>query len=235
MKYSGSLVNEEREKIFQLFLDNVKLKFNEIEKRIKIRSNMVSYHLERMQKEGIIEKSGDFYSLAKSAEKYIPVFSNMIGQELSPLPIILVAVVRKGKILMIKRNRRPYKDYLSMMGGKMLLEESFEEASLRQVKQKSGIEGKFLSINAVMQERVEGDGMIKHNFIFVFAKVSTEEEKFRESEYGKLRWIDIKKIGKEKVIPSDLWLIRNKLDSKLDINTIYMHEKDGEIISSDIE
>lgn len=234
MKYSGSLVKEEREKIFKLFLDNVKMKFSEIEKRIKIRSNMVSYHLERMQKEGIIEKKGDYYFLAKNAEKYIPMFSNMVGHELSPLPIVLVAAVRKGKILLIKRNRRPYKGYLSLIGGKMLLEESFKQASLRQVKQKSGLDGKFISINSVMQERVEGDGMIKHNFILVFVKVAVEGEKFKASEHGNLEWFDIKKLGKEKIITSDLWMIKNKLNSNLYINKIYIREKDGEIISSDI-
>ncbi len=239
MKYSGSLVKEEREKIFQLFLDSIKLKFSEIEKKIKIRSNMVSYHLERMQKEGIVEKKGDYYYLTKDSEKYLPFFSNLVGQELSPLPIILVAAMRKEKnqekILMIKRNRRPYKDYLSLIGGKMLLEEDFEQASLRQVKQKTNLDTKFSSMNAVLQERVEGDDMVKHNFILFFTKVTTTHDKFRNSEYGKLKWYTLKELEKQKVIPSDRWLIENKLKSKISVRTSIMNEKDGELTSFDIQ
>ena len=97
MKYSGSLVKEERARIFKLFLNNQKLKFSEIEKETGIRSNMVSYHIEKMQEENLLEKRGEYYYLTKNAEKYIPIFSNIVGEELSPLPVILVALVNKNK------------------------------------------------------------------------------------------------------------------------------------------
>src|SRR3989344_7547332 len=102
MKYAGSLVSKEREEIFKLFLDKFKLKFNEIEKAIKIRSNRLAYHINKMQKEGLIEKQNQYYLLTKDAEKYIPIFSNIIGKELGPTPIILVALINKDKILLIK-------------------------------------------------------------------------------------------------------------------------------------
>lgn len=231
MKYIGVLVKKEREEIFALFLNNTKLKFNEIEKQIKIRSNMVSYHLEKMQKEGILEKKEEYYYLTKKSERYIPIFSNIIGQEMSPLPVVLVAIVNKGKILMIKRSRRPYKDYWSLIGGKMTLEENFEQASLRQVKQKTKLEGKYVSINSVMHERVEGDDMIKHSFILFFTKVSTTQTELKKSEFGELKWVNISKVDKENIIPSDLWLIKNKLNSKISVKDAYMHEKDGELTS----
>ena len=56
MKYSSGLAKKEREEIFKLFTENRRLKFSEIEKNIKIRSNMVSYHLEQMQKEGLLQR-----------------------------------------------------------------------------------------------------------------------------------------------------------------------------------
>lgn len=231
MKYSGSLVKKERELIFKLFLDRNKLKFGEIEKEIKIRSNMVSYHLEKMQKDGILEKKGEYYFLTKTSERYIPIFSNMVGAELSPLPVILIAVMNKNKILMIKRNKRPYKNYWSMIGGKMLLEESFESASLRQAKEKTDLDSKFISINSVLHERVEGDNLIKHSFILFFTKVKTNQSKFKETRHGTLKWFTIKQLAKEKVIPSDFWLIKNKINSRLDVKSAYMNENEGELSS----
>lgn len=231
MRYSGGLVKKEREQIFKLFLENDKLKFNKIEKALKIRSNMVSYHLEKMQEEGLVEKKGFYYYLTKKAERYLPIIPHIIGKELSPLPAVLVALVNNDKILLIKRRIRPYKDYWSLIGGKMLLEESFKEASKRLIKQKTGINAEFESINSVLHERVEGDEIIKHSFILFFTKMRTKEAKFKESEYGELKWFNISEVDKEKIIPSDLWLIKNKLNAKIDVRSAHMSENQGELES----
>ncbi|MCK5321177.1 NUDIX domain-containing protein, partial [Candidatus Pacearchaeota archaeon] len=165
MKYTGSLVKKEREQIFKLFLKSFKLKFNEIEKETGIRSNMVSYHLEIMQKEGLLEKRKGYYLLTKNAERYMPIFSNLIGKELSALPVILIALINKNKILLMKRIRRPYKNYWSLIGGKMLLEEDFETASLRLVKEKTNLDCEYASLNSVLHERVQENKIVKHSFI----------------------------------------------------------------------
>ncbi|MEK6937443.1 MAG: NUDIX domain-containing protein, partial [Nanoarchaeota archaeon] len=222
MRYSGSLVKKERKQIFKQFLDQTKLKFHEIEKKLNIRSNMVSYHLTQMQKEGLLQKKGEFYSLTAAGERYLPIFSHVIGAELGPLPVVLVAVMNKDKILLIQRQKRPYKNYWSMIGGKMKLEESFADAALRLVKEKSGLNGKFVSINSVLHERVEGEGMVKHSFILFFVKVEVKETMVKESEHGKLKWFKVKDLTSEKIIPSDLWLIQNKMNSKIDVNSARM-------------
>jgi ADP-ribose pyrophosphatase YjhB (NUDIX family) len=234
MKYTGGLVKKERELIFKLFTEHTKLKFNEIEKALKIRSNMVSYHLEQMQKEGLLEKKDDYYYLTKEAEKYLPIVPHIIGEGLSPLPVVLIALMNGNKILLIKRSNRPYKGYWSMMGGKILLEESFEEASKRVVKKKSNLDADYISLNNVMHERVEGDDMIKHSFILFFTKMQTENTDFRKTDYGELQWFDLEEIDKLKIIPSDKWLIKNKLDSTIDVKEIDMKEKEGELNSFDI-
>ncbi len=223
-----SLAKKEREEIFRLFLNKHKLKFNEIEKSLKIRSNMVAYHLEQMRKENLIEKNKEYYLLTKDAEKYIPIFSQLRGQELSPLPVILVAVMHNDKILLMKRNKRPYKDYWGMIGGKMHMDESFKEVSIRKVTEKSALETKFISINAVLHERVH-DSSVKHSFILFFTKVNSEKIRFKETASGKLKWFDIKKLDKEKIIPSDYWLIKNKLNSKININSANMSDKNNKL------
>ena len=229
MKYSGGLVKKEREQIFKLFLENTKLKFNEIEKALKIRSNMVSYHLEKIQKEGLLKKEDDFYFLTKKAERYLPIIKHVIGEELSPVPVMLVALVNKNKILLIKRNKRPYKDYWSAIGGKMRMEESFKEAGKRVIKEKTGIDADFENICNVLYERVEGEGIIKHSFMHFFTKMKTKTTEFKMSEYGELKWFNIKDLDNEKIIPSDLWLIKNKLGSKAEIVDSVMQENQGEL------
>jgi ADP-ribose pyrophosphatase YjhB (NUDIX family) len=226
------LSKKERSEIFKLFLENNKLKFNEIEKCLKIRSNMVSYHLTSMVKEGLLVKKGEYYLLTEHAEKYIPIFSDIFGSDVGPLPVILVAVMnkRQDKILLIKRNKRPYKNYWSMIGGKILLHEDFKDASIRKVKEKTGLNSEFVSLNDLMHERVEGSGIVKHSFILLFTKVIVQNIKFMETRAGELRWFSIDKLDSSIVIPSDYYLITKSLNKKHKMKLLYMHEKDGKIV-----
>jgi ADP-ribose pyrophosphatase YjhB (NUDIX family) len=228
MKYTGSLVKTEREKIFELFLNIDRLKFSDIEKAIKIRSNMVSYHITQMQKQGLITKIGEYYKLTENGERYIPIFSHVVGRDLGPLPVVLVAVMNKDKILLIKRNNRPYKNYWSMIGGKMRLEEGFEDASLRLVRDKTGLDTDFLSINAILHERVHEE-IIKHSFILFFIKVNSRDLNHKEKEYGNLRWFKINQLDKEDIIPSDYWLITHKLTKKVDVMIAHMNDTEGRL------
>lgn len=230
MKYSGGLVKKEREKIFKLFLEKTRLKFNEIEKAIKIRSNMVSYHLEKMQDEGLLEKKDDYYYLTKKAEKYLPIIPHITGKELSPVPIILAAVMNKDKILLIRRNRRPYQKYWSLLGSKIKMEETFEEAAKRAVKEKARLDADYEKMSSVLYERVKGDGVTKHSFIHFFVKMKAKEIDLNFSQHGELKWFKIQDIENAGLIPSDLWLIKNKLDSTIDIVDSEMNEKNGELI-----
>jgi ADP-ribose pyrophosphatase YjhB (NUDIX family) len=229
MKYSGGLVKKEREQIFRLFAENTRLKFSEIEKAIKIRSNMVSYHLEKMQEEGLLEKKDDYYYLTKKAERYLPIIPHITGQELSPLPVVLAAVMHKNKILLIKRNKRPYQNYWCLIGGKMKMEETFGAAAKRIVKEKSGLDAKYDGMASVLYERVEGEDIIKHSFIHFFVRMQSESPELKQSESGELKWFSIKELDKEKVIPSDLWLIKNRLNSDIEVIDSEMKENTGEL------
>ncbi|MBW2998197.1 NUDIX domain-containing protein [Candidatus Woesearchaeota archaeon] len=222
------LNKKEREKIFELFLNNNKLKFNEIEKNLDIRSNMVSYHLEQMVKENILEKKEMYYYLTKEAETYIPIFQHIVGKELSPLPVVLIATIKDDKIVMVKRNKRPYKNYWSMIGGKMLFDETIEEASIRQVKRKTSLDAKFISTNHILHEMVDDNG-VKHSFILFFVKVSVESNEIKDSDVGELKWFSLEEIKEEETIPSDYWLIKNKLDSIIDIDNAQMKDIDGRL------
>ena len=128
-----------------------------------------------MQEQLLIEKKKNYYYLTKNAEKYIPLFSNIINERLSPLPVVLVAVINKNKILLLRRTKRPYKNYWGLIGGKILFEEDIKEAAFRIIKNKTSISSKHFSVNSVMQEFVKENNNIKHSFILFFTKVITND------------------------------------------------------------
>jgi 8-oxo-dGTP pyrophosphatase MutT (NUDIX family) len=229
LKTGRNIAKDERDSIFRLFLNDHRLRFSEIEKGISIRSNMVSYHLDRMIKDGLLEKKGFYYSLSRDAEKYIPVFSHIKGESLSAVPVVLVSIVRNNKILLMKRSKRPYSGYWGFIGGKVLLEESLGDAAVRLCKEKAGIDCKFVAVNTVLHERVVEDGFVKHGFFLFMVKVAVKNGGKPDSMLGRLEWFDIAKLDRKSVIPSDYWLIRNKLKSSLKIGSIDLYERAGTI------
>jgi hypothetical protein len=97
------------------------------------------------------------------------------------------------------------------------------------VKDKTGIDARFFSMNSVFHERVEDDGVIKHSFILFFAKVIVQGMQFKESAHGELMWFNLENIEKNEIIPSDLWLIKHKLESRIDVKSALMDEKEGKL------
>ena len=77
------------------------------------------------------------------------------------------------------------------------------------------------------RERVYDDE-VKHSFLLFLVKAKTEQESFLR-KVGELKWFSFGELDKEKVIPSDKWLLQNKFDSKLDHSSIKMDEKEGEL------
>ena len=56
-------------KILNLFSYNHKMKFNEIEKEIKIRSNKLAYHLKNLIKKEIISKKAEEYKIENNFQR----------------------------------------------------------------------------------------------------------------------------------------------------------------------
>ncbi len=230
------LNNEIKREIFELFLKNNKLKFNEIEKHTKIRSNLLTFYIKNLIKEKVIEKSGEHYKLTLEAEKIIPFYKQTFEGN-SKLPVVLIAIKKKDELLLLKREERPYKEYFSLLGKKMKLAETIEETAVRCAKEETGLDVKFKKLCGVVHERLKEDNQFKHSFIFfvcIVEPTSKEITKTRE-----LKWFNTKKLDpktkelskkeSDKIIPSDIWMIKNILPKKQKISEIVMEEKEGEL------
>jgi ADP-ribose pyrophosphatase YjhB (NUDIX family) len=192
--------------ILNLFLYNHNLKFNEIEKEIKVRSNKLAYHLRNLVKKKIISKENEKYNLSNDYEHLIPYISNKD----SVLPVILIAIKNKENIFLIERNKRPFKGKLSLPGGRVLLGENIKEAMTRIMKEKFSIKCKMQKINSVSMEHVIKNKKIIHSFLLILVTAKTKD---------KIKYCDIKN-SKSKIISSDLNLIKRDIKKKMEIKNI---------------
>ena len=198
---------ERMEKVIGVFLYNKKLKFNEIEKLTKIRSNKLTYYLKELTKKRILEKDKEYYKLTEASESLIPYVSN----KKSPLPIVLIHIGNNKQAHLIKREKRPFKDLLSLPGGRLLVNESISKAVKRIMKEKYNISAKFEQINSITLEHVKKNKTTIHTFLLILVSAITKD---------KIQLTDIQK-SKSKIISSDYNLIKNKQNSKVEIKTIY--------------
>ncbi len=192
-------------KILDLFLYNNKLRFSEIEKALKIRSNKISYHLSNLIKKKILIKKDFSYELTEDFEYLIPYLSD----KQAVLPVILIHLCDKRKVFLYKREKRPYKNFLSLPGGRILVGESIKNAVKRIMKEKFNINANLKGIKSVSLEHISNKKKIMHSFLLILVSADTKDE-VNLTEVNKNR---------KKIIPSDYKLIKS--DGKININTIY--------------
>ncbi len=189
--------------ILQLFLYEKKLKFSEIEKSLKIRSNKLAYHLKNLMKKKILEKLDEDYQLTETAEKIIPYLS----EKNSPLPVILIAICKnKNQIFLHKRIKRPFKEKLSLPGGRILAGESIKD-SVKRIMKKYFINASFKKINSVSLEQVKKQKNKVYSFLLILVTAMTKQQ---------IEFTDIEK-NKKKIISSDYKLMKKDLDKEIKI------------------
>ncbi len=220
-----------KHRIFELFLRSKRLRFSDIEKALGIKTNVLAYHLNTMIKEGMLLKDGDDYLLSTHGEKLLPFFAH-ITQQLTGgcLPVVLAAIVKNNKILLLKRKNRPYKGYWGMPGGKLHLEESIEECTIREVKEETGLDCKFSHIAAIVHERVKESDAYTHAFLLFFVVVKLKTDKIKESDEGKIEWFPLKTLQPGRIIPSNYQMIKNHLKEIAHVNCVIIEEKEERII-----
>lgn len=194
------------QKILSTFLYNHKLKFNEIEKLLHTKSNKLSYHLKKLENRGILNKEENFYKLSETAESVIP----HLTEKQSILPVILITIKKGNKIFLYKRNKRPYKDLLSLPGGRILSGETIQQATKRLMKEKFKINCNFKKINSISLEQVKKNGKISYSFLLILVTATTKNE---------IEYFDPYKL-KSEIISSDYKLIKDDLNKKIKIENI---------------
>ena len=192
--------------ILRTFLYNNRLKFSDIEKKLGERSNKVAYHIKNLVKKGVLIKKGEEYCLTKTAETLIPYLSD----KKTPLPIILVLLKKNSnQVFLHKRKKRPFKNKLSLPGGRLLQKEDVRQATERILKQKHKIDSKFEKINSISIEHVIKQEEKLHSFVIFFVSASLDKKQ-------KIKYTNIRE-NKDKIIQSDYNLIKKDINKEINI------------------
>jgi 8-oxo-dGTP diphosphatase len=145
-------------------------------------------------------------------------------------PCILAAVVHNKKILLIHRNKDPYKGYWAMTGGKIEFAEHVEETAEREVLEETGLRCKVDAIKGIASEIIHSGSGAEQHFLMFVVQLSSDTDKFVESDEGKLQWFGFNEIESlESMVPSDKLMIKEFIlkQNKMKVHRIKVR-KDGE-------
>jgi len=116
-----------------------------------------------------------------------------------PIVGIGVLIIKDGKVLLGKRNKRPGENTYSLPGGKLEFGESFEECAKREVREETGLEIKGLKFICVNNDIFEDNHFVTLGFI---AEEFNGEPKNLEEEINSWEWFDLKNLPKNILLPS---------------------------------
>lgn len=182
-----------RNRILEQFAYQEEPAFSDLRKATGMRSNHLAYHLNALVEQETLEKTADGYRLSEEAEQQLPYLSDRDA----PLPIVLVGCWRDQEVLLHRREKRPYKGKLSLLGGRISVEESIEQAAQRVARKLAGIEIDDVRVRRVAHEHATADGETKHAFIIFYVTATTFDEPVRA------QWYAPEDIPEEQTIHSD--------------------------------
>lgn len=222
----GVLATQSHRRIFSLFLDHHELSYADIAKATGMRSNLLNYHLKPLLADGMLEKQDDQYRVTPKGEYFLPHFKHLQGEERLKLPVVLFAIEHRGKILLIKRDKRPYQDYWSLPGGKVRYDESIEDAMKRISLRETGMDVKLVKVCSIIDERVQDGHTIKNGWWLFLAQARPAKVKQLPSNCD---WFDPAELD-GRIIPSDKWMIQNSLKEEIKVTNVLVEESDGRIV-----
>lgn len=124
-----------------------------------------------------------------------------------PLAVVISALIRDGKILLIKRNKGDYSGLWGLPGGKVERDEHLSEAAVREIREESGIDSAFVSFLGLVSEHLIEDGKIGSHFLLHVCELEPKTTEIKNNQEGELKWFDLGNLPKGEVIPSDLLMI----------------------------
>lgn len=116
-----------------------------------------------------------------------------------------VILCSADQILLMNRNREPYRDYWSILGGKAKRNERPTETAHREVREETGLDPTLDEhVGVVSELLVRADDSVQHSILNVF-EASTRDTVARSSSEGRVEWFSRDNIDRltDSMVPTD--------------------------------
>ncbi len=157
-------------------------------------------------------------------------------KERNPLPVVLIALFNKNKILLAKRKREPYKGFYGILGGRQTFGMLTKDIVKKEVLEETGFSVKEDSIETrglYSEILLDKNNNPKDHFIFRVCKAEIDKkisDEIEGTDIEKFKWFNLplSEDVKRKIIPTDLIMLEHILSNKkYDFKEFVMQETEN--------
>lgn len=130
------------------------------------------------------------------------------------IPIVVGAVIRDNKILLLQRKKEPYIGYWAFPGGKIEPYEHVREAAMREIQEETGISTTFDSHEGFVSEIVEENNTVLYHFLIHICRLNPLSSSITSTPEGEVAWFNLDELDTLHIVHSDLLMIKHMILSK---------------------
>jgi ADP-ribose pyrophosphatase YjhB (NUDIX family) len=149
-----------------------------------------------------------------------------------PTPIVAALLRRDSHYLLIRRNSAPYEGLWALVGGKWDFGEELATAVIREVKEETGLDSRFVALRGLVNERFIEDDTGAHFLIFL-CEVTAVKGTASEQHEGAVAWFTRPEIdnlaSQNAIVPSDYAMLAEFAGASQSTPVIEVHmQGDGD-------
>lgn len=193
-------------RIFERLVYAPSLHFSELRDK-KVESNLLTYHLTKMCKMGLITKSSDkAYSLTikgRALADRISLSNMQFRLQPKISTMIVIRAKNTGRWLMYRRHHQPFIDLIGFPSGKVHFGELIEKSVVRELKEKTGLTTNLSRRGDVYFVLHDKSDILTHFLGHIFYGETNDEEPVTEQvdKQGDVFWGDPAKYSDSSFIP----------------------------------
>lgn len=129
------------------------------------------------------------------------------------IPIVVAGIIQKEKVLLLQREKEPFKDLWSLPGGKIESNEFITDALIREVSEETNLFLKSIKFCGIVSEKITNKQKNTYGHLINIFLIDSYKGKIKSSIEGKLKWFTLEEIKKQKsnIIPTDYAIITQML------------------------
>ncbi len=142
---------------------------------------------------------------------------------------VISPVIYKDKFLLIKRIKPPYPGLWSLPGGKLEIGEHPQDTIVREIKEETGLDVKFISFRGIVSEILYNNNKAETQFVIWVCETLAKSDQIKEFAEGKPKWFTKEELIKnpKNMIPSDYAMINEffiKNKKSLTVHKSHVHK-----------
>ncbi len=220
------MTHEIRRNIILTLIHRPQAQFNELS---NVQSNKLSYHLNKLIDEGIIQRTDKGYELTSEGRTLATNIEGDTGASVRyPTQIVMIAARdENGRILAQQRLKEPYYGYWGLPAGKLNFGWNPEERAKRDLYEETGLTAgniRFCAIEYI--KTYEEDTLLHHHIMHVYEATNCTGELIKETHKAKNKWMSVEEYRLQQRFPGD-WIFKwlSQKDFFVVEGELYMKEK----------